>query len=70
MDNLTKFVTIAVGRAYDRGETDVSPQILAETAKQMIQHRDDLFHVDGDSALFHVDGDPTDEEPPFKQAAD
>jgi AAA domain len=67
MDNLTKFVTIAVGRAYDRGETDVSPQILAETAEHMIHHRDDLFHVDGSSTLFHVDGDPTNEEPPSEQ---
>jgi hypothetical protein len=58
-----------VGRAYDRGETDVSPQILAETAEQMIQHRDDLFHVDGDSTIFHVDGDPTDEKPSSEQEA-
>jgi AAA domain len=69
MDNLTKFVSIAVGRAYDRGETDVSPQILAETAEQMIRHRDDLFHVDDDSPLFHVDGVPTDEGPPSEQEA-
>jgi len=69
MDNLTKFVTIAVGRAYNRGETDVTPQILAETAEQMIQHRDDIFHIDGDSTIFHVDGDSTkNEEPPPGQA--
>jgi hypothetical protein len=30
MDNLTKFVTIAIERAYNRGESDVTPQILAE----------------------------------------
>src|SRR5579859_6427584 len=69
MDNITKFVTSAVRRAYDRGETDVNGQILSETAEQMIQHRDDLFHVDGDSPLFHVDGGPTEEEQPSGQAA-
>jgi hypothetical protein len=55
MDNLTKFVTSVLRRAYDRGETDVNGQILKETADLMIQHRDDLFHIGGDS---------TDEEPP------
>jgi hypothetical protein len=67
MDNLTKFVTIALGRAYDRGERDVNGQILKETAELLIQRRDDLFHVDGDFTLFHVDGNPTDEEPPSEQ---
>ncbi len=68
MDNLTKFVTIALGRAYDRGERDVNGQILKETAELLIQHRDDPFHIDGDPALFHVDGDSTNEGPPPEQA--
>jgi hypothetical protein len=68
MDNLTKFVTSAVRRAYAQGETDVTDQILQETAEVMIQHRDDLFHIDGDAALFHVDSDSTNEEPPTEQA--
>jgi AAA domain-containing protein len=67
MDNLTKFVTIAVGRAYNRGETDVTPQILAETAEQMIQHRDDIFHINGDSTIFHVGGDLVDEKKSSEQ---
>lgn len=49
MDNLTKFVTSALRRAYDRGETDVNGQILKETAEVMIQRRDELFHINGDS---------------------
>jgi hypothetical protein len=68
MDNLTKFVTSALGRAYDRGETDVNGQILKETAELMIQHRDDLFHIGGDSDIFHIDSDSTNEEPPPEQA--
>jgi hypothetical protein len=68
MDNLTKFVTSAVRRAYDRGETDVNGQILKETAELMIQHRDDLFHIDGDSTTFHIDGDPINDESPPEQA--
>jgi len=68
MDNLTKFVTSAVRRAYDRGERDVNGQILKETAELLIQHRDDPFHIDGDFPLFHADGDPTNKEPPPEQA--
>ncbi len=64
MDNITKFVTSAVRRAYDGGETDVNGQILKETAELLIQHRDDLFHIGGDSDIFHIDSDSTHEEPP------
>jgi hypothetical protein len=69
MDNLTKFVTSALRRAYDRGETDVNGYILKETAELLIQHRDDLFHIDGDSTLFHVAGDSAGEEPQSEHAA-
>ncbi len=69
MDNLTKFVTSALRRAYDRGETDVNGQILKETAELMIQHRDDLFHIGGDSDIFRIDGNSTDEKPPSEQSA-
>jgi hypothetical protein len=67
MDNLTKFVTIALGRAYDQGERDVNGQILKETADLMILRRDDLFHVDGDPTIFHVDGDFINDESPPEQ---
>jgi AAA domain-containing protein len=70
MDNLTKFVTIAIEHAYNLGESDVTPQILAETAELMIRRRDDLFHIDSDFPLFHIDGDPTDEELTTEQEAD
>jgi hypothetical protein len=66
MDNLTKFVTSAVQRAYNRREADVNGQILKETAEQMIQHRDDLFHIDGSSDISHIDSDSNDEEPPLE----
>jgi hypothetical protein len=68
MDNLTKFVTSALRRAYDQGETDVNGKILKETAELMIQRRDDLFHIGGDSDIFHIDSDSTNEEPPTEQA--
>jgi hypothetical protein len=68
MDNLTKFVTSALRRAYDRGETDVNGQILKETAELMIQRRDDLFHIGGDSDIFHIDSDSANKEPPPEQA--
>lgn len=67
MDNLTKLVTSAVRRAYDRGEVDVNGQILRETAELMILRRDDLFHINSDSTIFHIDDDPADEEPPSGQ---
>ena len=69
MDNLTKFVTSALRRAYDRGETDVNGQILKETAELIIQRRDDLFHIGGDSDIFRIDGNSTDEKPPSEQSA-
>ena len=68
MDNLTKFVTSALRRAYDRGETDVNGQILKETAELMIQRRDDIFHIGGDSDIFHIDSDSTNEKPLTEQA--
>ena len=67
MDNITKFVTSAVRRAYDRGETDVNGQILQETAELMIQHRDALFHINSDSTIFHIDDASTHKEPPPEQ---
>ena len=51
-------------------ERDVNGQILKETAELLIQHRDDLFHIDGDAAFFHVSSDSTNEELPPEQAVD
>jgi hypothetical protein len=58
MGHLTRLVTSALRRAYNQGETDVSGQILQETADLMIYRRDELFHIGGDS---------TDEEQPPAQ---
>jgi hypothetical protein len=49
MGHLTRLVTSALRRAYNRGETDVSGQILQETADLMIYRRDELFHIGGNS---------------------
>jgi hypothetical protein len=42
MNNLTKLVTIALRRAYERGATDVDAALLGEVADLMILRRDEI----------------------------
>lgn len=46
MDNLTKLVTIAMRRAYERGATDVDATILDEVANLMILRRNEITRTD------------------------
>jgi hypothetical protein len=46
MDHLTRLVTSAIRRVYDRGEIDLNMAILQETADLMILRRNDTYHVD------------------------
>ncbi len=48
MDHLTRLVTSALRRVYDRGETDLNVAILEETADLMILRREDTYHIDSD----------------------
>ena len=59
MDHLTRFVTSAIRRAFDQGETDVTGQILKQTDDLMIHRRDELFHIGGDST--------NEEQPPERE---
>ena len=46
MNNLTKLVTIAVRRAYEREATDVDAALLGEVADLMILRRDEITQAD------------------------
>jgi hypothetical protein len=46
MDNLTKLVTIAMRRAYERGATDVDATILDEVANLMILRHNEITRTD------------------------
>lgn len=46
MHNLTKLVTIALRRAYERGATDVDTALLGEVADLMILRRDEITQAD------------------------
>jgi hypothetical protein len=46
MNNLTKLVTIALRRAYERGATDVDAALLGEVADLMILRRDEITQAD------------------------
>jgi hypothetical protein len=54
MDNLTKLVTIALRRAYERGATDVDTTLLGEVADLMILRRDEI--TPGDTLFFSKPG--------------
>jgi len=47
MHNLTKVVTIALRRAYERGATDVDAALLGEVADLMILRRDEITSIEG-----------------------
>jgi hypothetical protein len=52
MGNVTKLVTLALRRAYERGKTDVDATLLGEVADLMTIRRDEITRVDtipGDS---------------------
>jgi hypothetical protein len=47
MDHLTRLVTSALRRAYQRGATDVDATILGEVAEVMVLRRDEVAQIDG-----------------------
>ena len=46
MGNVTKLVTSALIRAYERGKTDVDAAILGEVADLMTIRRDEITRID------------------------
>ena len=47
MDHLTRLVTSALRRAYQRGANDVDATILGEAAETMVLRRDEVVQIDG-----------------------
>ena len=46
MGNVTKFVSVALRRAYERGQTDVDATLLEEVADLMTIRRDEITRID------------------------